>query len=191
MPAPPGGIDNAVGLPFLDMGEYGQLVFAIPTITPSNSTTRVIANTGDFSGGHYFVAGSAAPSAANVDFPNSSTFKRDVSFPGSVTLEAWLPYPTSLSASSGSYSFSPASGASLHSATFYDGSGNTVWSVVVLDGSSSFALPALTPDPLPAGSVEMRVLAVVVPGLVTTDFSIGDWTDDLTKAAEASTTFTN
>ncbi len=191
VPSPPGGIDSAVGLPFLDMGTYGQLIFAIPTITPSNATTKVIANSGDFSGGNYFVAGSASPSAENVDFPNSSTFKRGVSFPGTAALDPWLAYPTSLSASGGSYSFSPASGASLHSANFYDGSGNTVWSVVLVDGSSSFTLPTLSPDALPSGSLELRVLAVVVPGLATDDFSLDDWRDELTKAAEASTNFTH
>ncbi len=191
VPAPPGGIDSAVGLPFLDMGEYGQLIFAIPTLTPSDNSTKVIALSGEFAGGKYLMAGAAAPSAENVDYPKSSTFQRDVNIASPVTLAAWLPYATGLSASGGSYSFTPVSGASLQAVTFYDGAGNTQWSVVLLDGTTSFTLPALSPDPLPSGNLEMRVLAADVAGFASDDFSLDDWSDQLARVSEASTSFTH
>ena len=42
-------------------------------------------------------------------------------------------------------------GATLHGGEIQDMTGERVWSITIFDGSTSFTLPGLSPDPLPAG----------------------------------------
>jgi hypothetical protein len=191
VPSPVAGTDNAIALPFLDMGDYGQLMFAVPTLTPANSAIRIISRSGEFAGGEYHLLSISSPAAENFDFPYSTTFAHEVEFSGTVNAAAWQAVPTGLSATGGTYSFSPVSGASVHSVTFYDSNENTAWGVLLLDGATSFSLPALSSDPMPSGTVEYRVLAADVDGFNASDFSFDTWSDDLARISEASATFSN
>lgn len=190
VPSPPAGVNSAAAIPILDIGEQGLVVFPLPPITPTASTSSILKPTGAFAGGSYALTGLAVP-AIDVSHPFSSSFVRDVSFSSTEALPAWLAPPTGLSAAGGSYSFSPASGASVHSANILDSGENIVWSVLLLDGFSSFSLPALDPDPLPAGSLDFRAGAIDLSGFTPGNFSLADFNDELARASEARVSFTH
>jgi hypothetical protein len=190
-PAAPSGAQNdLVAIPFVDLGEAGQLPIALPTLTPGNTTTKVPPLSGAFSGARYNLVSLAVPAGAAAR-PFSSSFVRDVSFGATVSLPAWLPAPTGLQASGNTFSFTPAPAASAHVATFLNASENTVWSVTILDGSQSFDLPAAAPDPLPSGTVEMRVTAIDIPGFDPQRFSFANLADELAGASDDNVTFTH
>ncbi len=190
VPSPPASASSAAAIPALDTGEYGQLVFPLPPITPSTTASSMLKATGAFSGAQYNLLGLAVP-AIDVSHPFSSSVVRNVNFSGTESLPAWLAPPTGVGASGGTYSFTPTSGASFHAANIFDGSGNALWNVVLLDGSTSFSLPALDPDPLPSGSLELRVGAIEVPGFSPGNFSLADFGDEVARAAEAKSSFTH
>ncbi len=183
IPGGPAGLGDPVALPFLDLGADGQLVFPLPTLRPGQSTTKVPALTGNFSGGHYNVVGLASPSFGAA-YPYSASFQRDVGVGGD-SLPAWLPAAAGLSGSGGSYSFTPVSGASLHVVSLVDGGGDVAWTIVVVDGTSSFQLPAVTPDPLPGSGLTMRVAAVELPGFDPMSFGLGDFGNRIARVSES------
>lgn len=183
IPGGPAGLGDPVALPFLDLGADGQLVFPLPTLRPGRSSTRVPALTGSFSGGHYNVVGLASPSFGDA-YPYSASFQRDVGVDGD-SLPVWLPAAGGLAGSGGNYSFTPVSGASLHVVNLVDGGGDVAWTVTVIDGSSSFQLPAVTPDPLPGSGLTMRVAAVELPGFDPTSFGLGDFGNRVARVSEA------
>jgi len=190
VPSPPPGQSSAAALPILATGEYGQLIFPLPPITPTTGTSSVLRNTGAFAGAQYSILGLAVP-AIDVSHPYSTSFLRNVSFSGTESLPAWLPPPSGVSASGGTYSFTPTSGASFHVVTILDNSENVLWSVIPLDGSSSFTLPALSPDPLSSGSLDMRAGAIEMLGFTPGNFSLASFNDDLARASEARGSFTH
>jgi hypothetical protein len=91
----------------------------------------------------------------------------------------------------GNYTFTAASGAAMHTAEFRDSSGDTSWTVALLDGSTSFTLPTLSPDPLPAGDVTLVVNAFAVPSFDPEDFEILSLIDSLTAISANATDFTH
>ena len=183
VPSGPAGMSNAVGFPFLDMGAAGQMVFALPTLSPSNQSGNVLAKSGQFATGEYLMVGLAG--APGQDYPYSTSFQRNVSFAGTVAVGAWMGSPSQISGSARSYSFSAASGATFHAASFVNGSDNITWAVIILDGSTSFELPTLATDPL-AGVTTMRVAAFDVPGFAAGDFDLADLNDTMARVSEAS-----
>jgi hypothetical protein len=62
--------------------------------------------------------------------------------------------------------------------------GNRAWNVALYDERTSFSLPALTPDPLPVGKLNMSVEAVTVPGVDIQDFDVTSARDKLTALSE-------
>ena len=63
--------------------------------------------------------------------------------------------------------------------------------VILIDGSTSFTLPALTPDPLPTGeTLTLRASALVIPELDPNDFRAADLRDRLDRLSSNVTTFT-
>ena len=186
-PPAAGGLTDVVAIPMLDLGDDGRLVFPLPTLRPGNASTQVLAPTGRFAGSYELVALATPPGAATQ--PYSSSFVHAAS-PGAVTIDAWLGAPSQVAATSGTYSFTPAAGAQVNYATFVRG-GATLWSVTLLDATTSFQLPALTPDPLGNGQVELQITAADVAGFDPTDFTVPDVTAALARAAGASATFTH
>ncbi len=186
LPAAPAGLPTQVAIPMLDLGADGRIPFPLPSITSQNDTIQIIKNTGSYAGA-YSVVALATPSATK-NTPYSTTLVPAATSP--VTLAAWLPAPTQLAGPAGAYGFTPAAGATLHSATFARADGSTVWTVSLLDGSSSFHLPALTPDPLGTGTLKFTVTAADVPGFDPAGFTVGELTTDLRRAAGATVNVT-
>jgi hypothetical protein len=91
----------------------------------------------------------------------------------------------------GTYSFAAASGASLHAADIESPAGTRVWAVTIFDGSTSFTLPALTPDPIPAGQARLKVSALKIPGVDLSDVVFDDLQDKITDLSTNAISFTH
>ncbi|MCE9574334.1 MAG: hypothetical protein K8W52_14400 [Deltaproteobacteria bacterium] len=186
-PAAPAGLPTQVAIPMLDLGADGRIPFPLPTITPSKNTIQVIKNSGAYAGS-YMVVGLATPSTTK-NTPYSTTIAAAATSPA--TLGAWLPAPTQVTGTGGAYAFTAAAGATLHSASFARADGATIWTVSLLDGSSSFHLPALTPDPLGTGALKLTVTAADVPGFDAAGFTVDELTTGLRRAAGATASITH
>jgi hypothetical protein len=186
--AAPTNLTNVVGLPLIKMGDSGTVALAFAPFGPDTLTQPVPALTGPLANASYdFVA--RAQADANTQFPSSTILKRAVALGAAIDFGAWLSPPTSFSATGGNYSFSPSPEADLHTVRFLQ-SGTTVWNVGLLDGRTSFTLPSLSSDPLPAGELQMRVEALKVPSFDATDFSVEALTDSATQLASGQLAFT-
>jgi hypothetical protein len=183
-PSAPSGAPDRLAFPFIDLGAEGQLPFAVPTLAPGSTSTKVPALSGPFASGHYAMVGLALP-GDGAPRPYSATFARDSSFASGVSLDNYLATPTNLSAA-GDYSFTAASGSSVHIASIADTADNVQWTAVLLDGRTSFSLPAN----LGAGSYELRVAAVDIPGFDPAAFSFENNSSTIARAAEGVAAFT-
>jgi hypothetical protein len=108
-----------------------------------------------------------------------------------VAVGGWLPPPSGLSANAGTYGFSAVAGATLHGAEMKTTAGDRAWSITIFDGSTSFTLPGLTPDPLPAGMVRMTVSALQIPGVVLTSVNFDDARELVSASSSDELTFTH
>jgi hypothetical protein len=185
-PAAPAGLTDLLALPMLDLADgSGRIVYPLPTVTPAASSTQVIGATGAFAGS-YDVVGVASPPGTAAS-PYSTVIARGVS--GSAQLGPWLPAPTAVTASGNTFSFQTVGPDAIRYATFERGT-TRLWTVTILDRSSSFTLPAVSPDPLGTGTVELEVTAADVGTYTASDFQVTDFTAGLARAAGATTTFT-
>ena len=187
-PSAPSGLGHVIGIPMLDTGGSGKLVFPLPQIDPGHPSLQVLAPTGQFAG-TYDVVALATPSAT-VATPYSTVLQNGVTLP-SVTIDPFLAAPTGLSASNGTYKFTAVSGASLDDARLTKSDGTVLWNVSILDGSTSFALPTLSPDPLPTGKLTLAITAADVGSFDAGHFAVPDITSRLHRASGATTTFTH
>lgn len=186
--APTGAQTRRVMIPFVDLGYQGQLPIPVPTLTPSDTTTPVPSLTGPFAGAHHNVVALALPDG-NADRPFSATFARDVDVASTISIPEWLPPPSQLQATGGTYSFAGAADASAHAVTFVDAADRVVWSVTILDDSASFTVPTGAPDPLPSGGVEMRITAFLIPGFDPQEFSLDTFAHDLVAVSDDAIVF--
>lgn len=187
---PPTGLGTVQGIPLLDLGDDGQALIFFAVTDLQTTTATVPSLTGDLAGASYDFVARAVPDEM-TEVPVSMKILRDVNIAMPIDVGAWLPTPTNVAAAAGTYSFTPAAGATLHTAEFLDTDGDVAWNVALLDGSSSFTLPALTPDALPAGMVELQVSAVELPNFDVTNFSLDGLEDVLTRLAENTATFSH
>jgi len=81
-------------------------------------------------------------------------------------------------------------GANVHGADFETMDGSRLWSVTLFDNSTSFTLPGLSPDPLPAGMVRMKVNAIEIPGVDLNNVAFDDLADKLTRLSSNELIFT-
>lgn len=186
-PSAPAGLGHVVAIPMLDLGANGKIVFPLPTLDPGHTSTKVLQPTGRFAGTYDLVA-IATPNATS-NTPYSTVLQNGLSLPAA-TIDPFLPAPTGVTAASGSYRFTAVAGASLHYATFSKSDGTVVWNVAILDGSTTFALPALSPDPLGTGSRTLAITAADIASFDPSHFAVPDLTTRLHRASGASTTFT-
>ncbi len=174
----------------------GNQVVNIGGSPPSVAATRSLAvirpgSTSDqLAGGIRYDLWLAALPSATQPFPNSRVLKERADPAQPVTAATWLPVPTDLAVSGGLYSFTSPAGANYRFSDFTVGS-ELVWTVGLFDGSTSFRLPSLTPDPMPAGTIYWYCSAVEVPGWTPADFSIAATLQAPTSWSAASITFTH
>jgi hypothetical protein len=178
-PAAPAGMDESAAIPLLNMEAEGQLPFYFGADLP---ISKVPALGGIFATGTYDVV--ARADAMGKPFPSSTTYMRVVDLTKDLAVPNYQATPTDLAATGGVYSFKPVAGATIHNAKFEVPMGNRAWNVALYDEQTSFSLPALTPDPLPVGKLNMSVEAVTVPGVDIQDFDVTSARDKLTALSE-------
>jgi hypothetical protein len=186
----PAGTTRTAALPVLRMGEQGMLLFIFPGMTPDEPSGMVAALTGDLASGRYELIGRAAD--ADEDERLSTTILvREPSLTSTVDLGEWLAIPSVPTASDDTYAFTPIPAANLHTVALADASGEQVWSIVVLDDSSSFILPAISPDPIPQGTAWMKVDASEVEDFDPQDFRVDDLREKILRGSSNSAMFTH
>ncbi len=188
VPMPPAGIDQTVAIPLLDLGADGKLPFFLG---PLGVALRMPLPTDILAGGTYEFIARATPSAMGVETPSSVSITKNVDISKAITLPNFQSPPADLVASGGTYSFKPVDGATVHSIAFAGATGERAWTVAILDGRKSFALPSLSPDPLPAGMDTMVVNALTIPSADLLDFSLDDLKDQATGLSDNAIAFTH
>ncbi len=184
LPAAPVGLGSVVAIPELSLADHsGRIVFPLPTLTAANRSIQVLAATGRFAGTYELVA--LATPSATATTPYSSAFVHDVV--GNVTVGPWLAPPTQVTGGA-TFTFSTAETGFI-TAQLARGT-TTLWNVTVLDHSTSFELPALSPDPLGTGGATVTVTVADVPGFDPARFDIPKVKSTLVRAAGAQASFT-
>ena len=164
MSAPPSGLDSVAGFPLLDLGRDGRLPITAPALDLTVTSTRVPALTGDLADARYDLL-AKAQDAKDKAQPSTLAWLHQVNAGATVSIGGWLAPPTGLSVSAGVFGFTRVAGAALHTIDLETTAGDKLWSVSIFDDTSSFTLPGLAPDPLPAGMAHFTVNALEIPGV--------------------------
>jgi hypothetical protein len=178
--AAPSGMTAVAGLPIVELGEQGMIVMSFAPFGPNNLDQKVPMLTGALASYKYDFLAEAKASATD-DYPQATIWKHEQTLGGTVDYGAWPAVPAALSATGGTYSFTGAASASLHTVKLVQSgtSGTTVaWNIALLDGSTSFTLPTLAQSPLPSGTLQMRAEALALTTFAADDFSVTSLRDD-------------
>lgn len=189
-PPPSSGMDYVAAFPVLELGAEGRIAIIIPALDLTQKTTRVPKLTGPFADAHYdFLA--KAQDAKDKDQPGTLSWSRDVDASKTVTALDWLAVPTALKVMDGTYSFRPTPGATVSGAELQTKTGKRAWSITIFDDTTSFTLPGVSPDPLPAGDALFSASALVIPGFKANSARFDDLSDTVTHIATDQITFTH
>lgn len=169
----PSGLDYIVGYPVVDLGAEGRITIILPTLDSNTKMTRVPRLTGPLASAHYDMLATAIDDPTK-SLPATITWLRNVNPSSTVAVSSWLPPPTGVAMTNGTFSFTPVTGATLHSAELQTADGQRRWAITIFDGSTSFTLPGLSPDPLPLGTVKYAVSALRIPGVDLTNIVFDD-----------------
>ena len=175
--------------PMLNLGKAGRIAIAVPALDFRHPTTRVPKPVGRFAGMTYDLVARAQAANAEIE-PTTESWLRNANAAGVVAVPDWLPPPSGVSATRGTYVFGAVPGATLHGAELQNvATGARLWSVTIFDGSASFTLPDLAPDPLPTGAVKLQVSAFAIPGIDLGHIALDDARQKLTARSTAAITF--
>jgi hypothetical protein len=188
--SPPSGMDVIVGYPVLELGADGRIPIILPLLDATHTMSRVPKATGPLAGAKLGVIAQARDAADKVE-PATLRWLRDVDPGATVAVNNWLPPPSAVAATSGTFSFGAVAGATVHGAEIRSAAGERLWSVSIFDGSTSFTLPGLSPAPIPAGMVRLQVSALQIPGINVTDIRFDDARDKITGLSSDEIVFTN
>jgi hypothetical protein len=205
-PAAPSGLDELAATPALQLGDEGTaqlfivtLAGGVPVFTDERTNNMLPALSGELADGSWdFLVGAGNGVVNDGIQPQSISWVRGADIMQTITFPAFQATPSNVTALSGTYSFTPANGAVMHTAEFIS-QGDlmdpdddvTAWNVALLDGSTSFTLPAISPDPLPAGDVTLLVNAFNAAGFDPTDFEVQSLIDSLAALSSNTTDFTH
>jgi len=184
----PSGLDYVVGLPVLDLGAEGRISIILPALNKTTLMTRVPRLTGPLAGAHYDMIASATDDAAKP-MPATLSWLRGVNPSATVAVTSWLPPPTAIAMTGGTFSFTPVTGATVHGAELQTMDGQRRWSVTIFDSTTSFTLPGLSPDPLPLGTIRFAVSALRIPGVDVKNIVFDDLRDVLTDISTDEITY--
>jgi hypothetical protein len=186
----PSGMDFMGAFPALELGAEGRIAFTTPVLDMARTSTRVPKLSGALAAAHYSLI-AVAQDSETQDTPSTLAWMHDVNIASTVALSSWLPPPSNILASGGTYSFSAVSGATLQGGEIQDMTGKRVWSITIFDGSTSFTLPGLSPDPLPAGMLMFQASALQIPGITLGNVALDDARDKITGISNDFATFTH
>lgn len=179
----PSAFDTANAIVGVDLGEDGIMQLAF---VDTSEQTSVLAPelSGGLAGASY--RGTALAGNADEDEddrPITAIVRRGVTdVTNGLDFGPWLAQPTALERTDGLYSFTPVNDASYHVVGLRDADNDRVWEIALLDGRTAFTLPALDPDPIPSGAIDMTVTAFE-GDVDLTDFAIDDLIDALDRIA--------
>jgi len=185
----PSGLDYVVALPVLDLGTDGRISIILPALNKTTMMTRVPKLTGPLAGAHYDMIAVATDDATKAQ-PSTITWLRHVDPSSAVAVKTWLPPPTAIAMTSGTFSFTPVTGATVHGAELQTMDGQRRWSITIFDDTTSFALPGLSPDPLPLGTIRFAVSALRIPDANLQNLVFDDLRDVLTDISTDQITYT-
>jgi len=177
--AGPAGLDYMIGYPTLDLGDDGRITIILPTLDKTSMMTRVPKLTGALAGGHYDLVAAAYDDATKA-LPSTITWLRGVDPSATTAVTSWLAPPSAIAMTAGVFSFSPVTGATVHSAELQTMDGQRRWAITIFDGTASFSLPGLSPDPLPLGTLKYAVSALRIPGVDLKNVVFDDLSDKVT-----------
>jgi hypothetical protein len=186
----PSGMNFMGGFPALELGAEGRIPLTTPALDMTHTSTRVPKLTGALAGKAYSLI-AVAQDATDVKVPSSLAWLHGVNIDSTVALSSWLPPPSRISVTNGTYAFTGVAGATLHSGEIQNMLGNRVWGITILDGSTSFTLPGLSPDPIPVGTVNFQAQALQIPGTDLGNFKIDDVKDKIAAISSDVFTFTH
>jgi hypothetical protein len=189
-PPLPTGFDFLQAFPVLDLGDAGRIAIVIPALDTMRTMTRVPKLAGPFSGAHYDLLAQALDAKGQAQ-PATLSWSHSVDASATVAAPAWTPPPTAIMASGGTYSFTAVAGASVHGGELQDATGQRAWSITILDDTTSFTLPGVSPDPLPAGPALFVASALVIDGFDPTNVKFDDLREKLLHLASDQVMFTH
>jgi hypothetical protein len=181
-PTPLTGLSYVAAFPMLDLGDEGRIAIILPALDPQHTMTKVPKLAGPLANAKYDLFANLKDEK-DKDQPSSIAWAHGVDPTKTVTSLAWLAPPTALKAEGGVFSFTPVTGASVHGGELLTAAGKRAWSITIFDGTTSFTLPGVSPDPLPAGDARFVASAFVIPGFKPNDVSFQDLQDTLTHLA--------
>jgi hypothetical protein len=187
-PALPSGMNYLGAFPALELGDEGRIPLVAPALDMTHTTTRVPTATGTLAGIQYSLI-AQAQNAKDQANPSSLAWLHGVNAGATVQLASWLPPPSTISTTNGTFSFSAVPGATIQGGEIQDVNGNRLWSVTLFDGSTSFTLPGLSPDPLPTGALQFQASALLIPGIDLASFTLDDARDKITGIAQDVVTY--
>jgi hypothetical protein len=193
-PPLPAGLTTLAAYPEINLGDAGRIAIVFPVLGASVTMTSVpkigAPTTGGLAGGTYDLL-AAAQASKDLAEPATLAWLHSVDVSKVVSVATWLPPPTAITDTGGTYAFMPVAGATLHSAEIENPDGSRAWSITVLDGSTSFTLPGVSPDPLMIGTDTLTVSALQIPGIDLTDVAFDDAQQALTALSSDQITFTH
>jgi hypothetical protein len=184
------GLDTLAAFPMLDLGAEGRIAIVLPALDAQRTTTKVPKLAGPFAGARYDLFANLKDEKDKPQ-PSSIAWAHGVDPTKTVTSLPWLAPPTGLKADGGTYSFTPTAGATVHGGELLTSAGKRAWSITIFDGTTSFTLPGVSPDPLPAGQAQFVASALVIPGFEPSDVVFQDLQDTLTHLSSDAITFTH
>ena len=185
----PSGMNFMGAFPALELGDEGRIPLVAPALDMTHTTTRVPKTTGALAGTRYSLI-AQAQDAKDQATPSSLAWLHDVNVAATVQLGSWLPPPSTISTTGGTFSFAAVPGATVQGGEIQDANGNRLWSVTLFDGSTSFTLPGLSPDPLPTGTLSFQASALQIPGVDVNNFTLDDARHKITGIANDVVMFT-
>lgn len=183
---PPSGL-SAAAILGLDVGPSGIINAGL--IDPEVATSALLPSAvGDFAGATYRAVGFANQEDGEG---GSAIILRDIADASAgIDMGEWLGLPLDLTVDAGNFSFVPVEGAGLHTIEILDDQGEEQWGLALVDGRTSFTLPGLDPDPLPAGDLTFKVNALYGE-FDLGEFSIEELIDTIERSSSNGATFTN
>ncbi len=190
IPAPPTGLDYVSAFPLLELGGDGRVAIVLPALDLMHTATRVPALKGALADGRYDLF-AKAQDAKDKDQPGTLSWTHGVDIAQPVAALNWVAPPSALTAMGGTYSFTPATGATVSGGELQTMAGKRAWSITIFDGTTSFTLPGVSPDPLPAGPALFVASSLVIPDFKATDVRFDDVVTKLTHIANDQIMFTH
>jgi hypothetical protein len=187
--ASPSGLTNSFAIFRLDTGTSGLLNVGVAA-NDNIGTHTVPKLEGPFASASYSVLAITDDGSDDQDPPSSAILNDLDGLPSSVSMGPWLDGATDLSASGGTFSYTPVSGTSLHVVNFYNSAGEDVWGAALLDGRTSFTLPGIPTASLPSGELAMSILEWE-GDIDVSNFEIDTLLQVVTRFSSARITFTN